>query len=139
MQLTGEVEKEVTSIITFSIMGIIVAFLIGVLSSFPMPDMTVVSLDSQQAVDESFSVEAVNEAAGLFSSSYMSLIDNLITFQTDPDFARAESNREDMTDFSISLIGELQDFEDRLQGELGILTAESDALADELSDETATP
>ncbi|MCH7745786.1 MAG: hypothetical protein IIC84_06915 [Chloroflexi bacterium] len=128
-----------TSIITFSIMGIIVAFLIGVLSSFPMPDMTVVSLDSQQAVDESFSVEAVNEAAGLFSSSYMSLIDNLITFQTDPDFARAESNREDMTDFSISLIGELQDFEDRLQGELGILTAESDALADELSDETATP
>ena len=128
-----------TSIVTFSMMGIIVAFLISVLSSFPMPDMTVVSLDSQQAVDESFSVEAVNEAAGLFSSSYMSLIDNLITFQTDPDFARAESNREDMADFGISLIGELQDFEDRLQGELGILTAESDALADELSDETATP
>ena len=137
--MTGEVKKEVTSIITFSMMGIIVAFIISVMSSFPMPNMTVVSLDNRQTVDESFSVEAVNEAAGLFSSSYMSLIDNLITFQTDPDFARAESNREDMTDFSISLIGELQDFEDRLQGELGILTAESDALADELSDETATP
>ena len=137
--MTGEVKKEVTSIITFSMMGIIIAFIISVMSSFPMPDMTVVSLDSQQAVDESFSVEAVNEAAGLFSSSYMSIIDNLITFQTDPDFARAESNRDDMADFGISLIGELQDFEDRLQGELGILTAESDALADELSDETATP
>ena len=136
MQLTGEVEKEVTSIITFSIMGIIVAFLIGVLSSFPMPDMTVVSLDSQQAVDESFSVEAVNEAAGLFSSSYMSSIDNLITFQTDPDFARAESRSEDMTSFGTSLVGEFQDFEGRLQGELGILTAEFDALEEELA--TAT-
>ena len=128
-----------TSIISLSMIGIIVAFLIGVLSGFPMPDMTVVSLESQQTVDESFSVEAIDQVAGLFSSSYTSLIDDLIAFQTDPDFARAESRREDMTNFGVSLIGKFQDFETRLQGELGILTAESDALADELSAETATP
>ena len=119
--------------------AIIVAFLIGVLSGFPMPDMTAASLESQQPFDESFSVEAVHEVAGLFSSSYTSLIDNLISFQTDPDYARAERSREDMTDFGISLIGKFQDFEGRLQGELDILTAESDALADELATETATP
>ena len=128
-----------TSIISLSMIAIIVAFLIGVLSGFPMPDMTAASLESQQPVDESFSVEAVHEVAGLFSSSYTSLIDNLISFQTDPDYARAERSREDMTDFGISLIGKFQDFEGRLQGELDILTAESDALADELATETATP
>ena len=129
---------EVTSIITFSMMGIIVAFLISVLSSFPMPNMTVVPLDSQQTVDESFSVEAVNKAAGLFSSSYMSLIDDLIAFQTDPDLARAESRREDMADFGVALVGKFQDFESRLQGELDILTAELAALEEELAAATTT-
>ena len=127
-----------TSIITFSMMGIIVAFLISVLSSFPMPNMTVVPLDSQQTVDESFSVEAVNKAAGLFSSSYMSLIDDLIAFQTDPDLARAESRREDMADFGVALVGKFQDFESRLQGELDILTAELAALEEELAAATTT-
>ena len=127
-----------TSIITFSMMGIIVAFLISVLSSFPMPNMTVVPLDSQQTVDESFSVEAVNQAAGLFSSSYMSLIDDLIAFQTDPDLARAESRREDMADFGVALVGKFQDFESRLQGELDILTAEVEALEEELAAATTT-
>ena len=128
-----------TSIISLSMIGIIVAFLISVLSGFPAQDMTAASPESQQPVDESFSVEAVNEAAGLFSSSYTSLIDNLISFQTDPDYARAESSREDMTDFGVSLIGKFQDFEGRLQGELDILTAESDALEEELAAATATP
>ena len=127
-----------TSIITFRMMGIIVAFLISVLSSFPMPNMTVVPLDSQQTVDESFSVEAVNKAAGLFSSSYMSLIDDLIAFQTDPDLARAESRREDMADFGVALVGKFQDFESRLQGELDILTAEVEALEEELAAATTT-
>ena len=127
-----------TSIITFSMMGIIVAFLISVLSSFPMPNMTVVPLDSQQTVDESFSVEAVNKAAGLFSSSYMSLIDDLIAFQTDPDLARAESRSEDMADFGVALVGKFQDFESRLQGELDILTAEVEALEEELAAATTT-
>ena len=127
-----------TSIISLSMIGIIVAFLIGVLSGFPIPDMTAASLESQQPVDESFSVEAVHEVAGLFSNSYTSLIDNLISFQTDPDYARAESSREDMTDFGISLIGKFQDFESRLQGELDILTAELEALEEELATATAT-
>ena len=104
-----------------------------------MPDVTSVSQESQQTVDESFSVEAINQAAGLFSSSYTSLIDDLVAFQTNPDFARAESRREDMTGFGFSLIGKFQDFEGRLQGELDILTAESDALEEELATATTTP
>ena len=69
-------------------------------------------------IDETFSVDAVNQAAGLLSNRYMQLIDELIYFQKDPDYRRAEDRLGDMVRLGDSVTGQFQVLDDRLQGAL---------------------
>jgi len=109
--------------LVFSILGMVVAFLISVLGSLP------VSGDPSAAAgttDESFQIEQVHQAAGLFSNVYTSMIDEMISYQKDPDYQRAESRRREIAEAGAALVGEFQDFEGRLTGMLGELTIEQD-------------
>lgn len=74
---------------SLGIMGIVVAFLVGMLSGFPTLDMPLPGPASAQ--DERFSVEAVHRASGLIAGSYMSLVDEIASFQYDPGYAREQS------------------------------------------------
>ena len=115
--------------VVFSIMGMVVAFLISVLGTLPA------SGDPSTAAgttDESFNVARVHEAGGLFSNVYTSLIDEMISYQRDPDYQRAESRRRELAEVGATLVGEFQEFEGRLTGMLGELTIE-------LDDATTTP
>ena len=105
--------------LVFSITGMVVAFLISVLGSLPVSGAS--SADTGTA-DESFNVEQVHRAAGLFSNAYTSLIDEMISYQKDPDYQRAESRRRELVGVGATLIGDFQDFEGRLTGMLGELT-----------------
>ncbi len=100
---------------SLGILGIVVAFLVGVLSGFPTLDMPLPGPASAQ--DEAYSVEAVHQAAGLFAGSYMSLVNEIASFQQDPDYERAELRRQQMVAYGQSLMPRLQGLEQQLQGE----------------------
>ena len=107
--------------VVFSIMGMVVAFLISVLGSLPLSGSPSTTTGT---TDESFNVEQVHRAAGLFSSSYTSLIDEMISYQRDPDYQRAESRRRELAEVGATLVGDFQVFEGELTGMLGDLTIE---------------
>ncbi|MDP6415723.1 MAG: hypothetical protein QGG54_11985, partial [Gammaproteobacteria bacterium] len=48
---------------------------------------------TEAPVSESYSVEAVEQAGGMFSNKFTALIDEMVAFQKDPDYQRAESRR----------------------------------------------
>ena len=109
--------------LVFSIMGMVVAFLISVLGSLPFSETSSATIGT---ADESFNVAQVHRAAGLFSNAYTSLIDEMISYQKDPDYQRAESRRRELAGVGATLIGDFQAFEGRLTGMLGELTIEQD-------------
>ncbi len=69
------------------------------------------------AQDEAYSVEAVHRASGLIAGSYMSLVDEIASFQQDPDYQRAELRRQQLVAYGQSRMPRLQGLEQRLQGE----------------------
>ena len=108
------------TILSLSIAGAVLTFLIGVLASFPVESAST----TYDLTDESYSVEAVNEVGRLFSGNYMSLIDEMIAYQNDPDYNRAEARRQDMMDLGSSLTGRFQQFEQRMEAQLEELNTE---------------
>lgn len=109
-----------SSIITLSVIGVVTAFLIRVLSGFPFEGVTT-TVDPN---DESYSVEAVEEVGTMFTGNYMALIDEIVAYQTNPDYQKAESRRQDMAAMANTLKGDFQEFGDRMEGDLGGLTSQ---------------
>jgi Tol biopolymer transport system component len=106
----------ITAFIPLSIIGIVVAFMTGILGNFPFIE-AVTGPD-----DESYSPEAVETAGKLFSGSYMAVVNELISYQTDPDYERAEAKYEAMKAYAEYLVPKFQDLSDRLQGDFDKLT-----------------
>ena len=106
---------------SLSIIGTVITFMIGALGGFPLSSF---SSDTHNVTgDPSYSAEAVHEAADAFSGAYTSIIEELISFPRDPDYERAETRRQQVTDFATSLVGDFQDLEERLTGQLENLTS----------------
>lgn len=122
------------SIIPLSMAGIVLAFLIAVLADFPIGAPTTL-FDPN---DEAYSVEAVDEVGRLFTGNFNAIIDEMITYQTDPDFARAEARRVELVDHGNRLTGDFSSFKTRLDGEFSLLIDQADALASS-TDATITP
>ena len=49
----------------------------------------------------------------------------MVSFQKDPDYERAETRRGEMVGFATKLVGDFQDLEARLRGELDGLAIEA--------------
>lgn len=113
------------SIIPLSIAGIVLAFLIAVLADFPIGE----AFTSFDPNDETYSVEAVDEVSRLFTGNVIAIIDELITFQTDPDYARAEARRLEVMDHGNRLTGDFSSFQTRVEGEFSLLIAQAEELA----------
>ena len=116
-------EGEALGIVTsLSIIGTVLAFIVGALGGFPLADLG--SGPSDQ--DSSYGTEAVHRAAEGFSGAYTSIIDELVSFQKDTDYERAETLRQQMVGFATTLGGDFQDLESRLRGELDGLTPQAE-------------
>ena len=120
------------SIIPLSIAGVVLAFLIAVLADFPIESASTL----RDSSDESYSVEAVEEVGSLFTGNCNAIINELVSYQTNPDYARAEARRQDMVDRGNRLTVNFTDFRTRLEGEFDILMAQAEEL--ESSTETTT-
>lgn len=120
------------SLIPLSIAGVVLAFLIAVLADFPIES----AFTLRDSSDESYSVQAVEEVGSLFTGNYNAIINELVSYQTNPDYARAEARRQDMLDLGNRLTVNFTDFRTRLEGEFDILMAQAEEL--ESSTETTT-
>ncbi|MCH8061302.1 MAG: hypothetical protein IH861_02235 [Chloroflexi bacterium] len=110
--------------VILGIIGMTVAFIIGVMMQFPYTSVTT----TFDPADETYSVEAVEEAGRLFTGNYMAMVDDITSYMTDPDYERAEARRGEMLALANTLVLDFQAFETRLKGELDKVLAEQEAL-----------
>ncbi len=115
--------------ITLGLIGIIVAIIIGVMASFPVPIDEVIPFDPNAGIDESFSEEKVGPAGALFVNSYTKVIDEVVSFQTDPDYVRADVRRQEFIGLADAYGVSLQEIKVRLVGDIGQLASEIEAAA----------
>ena len=102
----------------------LVMLVLGALSSamggFPLANTT----PAQQIdKDTPFGPEAVQQTADQFGNMYTALIDELMTFLDDPDYARAEARSAEITAFASALAIDFDNLATELETELASLTA----------------
>ena len=120
--------------VILGIIGMTVAFIIGVMMQFPYTSVTT----TFDPADESYSVEAVEEAGRLFSGNYMAMVDDISSYMADPDYARADSRRVEMLALANTLTVDFKAFENKLRVEMDNVVAEHEAL-EESVEPTPTP
>ncbi|MDY6911625.1 MAG: hypothetical protein SVM79_04630 [Chloroflexota bacterium] len=101
--------------ITLSIIALVVAFLLGLLGVFPLVGVA-------DEVEADNSIEAFGER---FEFCYTDLIDDLVSFQHDPDLQRAEARKRAFTGAAEEMIGQYQAFSEELSAMLDDLTSDS--------------
>ena len=110
--------------VVLGLIGMIVAFIIGVMMQFPYTAVTT----TFDPTDETYSVEAVDEAGRLFSGNYMAMVDDISSYLEDPDYERADARRVEMLSLATTLTVDFQAFETKLKGEMDNLMTEQEAL-----------
>ena len=108
--------------ITISIIAIVTSFLIGILSSFPLGAEG--EFNSAPNEDSEFDSSGIEEVGERFEVSYSAIINDIASFQRDPDLERANARKEAFRGFAQQLIGEYKDFSDELQVQLDELTSQ---------------
>jgi len=106
------------SLLPLSLIGVIATFLLGVLVQSP------ISGEVPQTTQVSSSGDTVQQAADRFSLVYTGVIDDLLSFQKDPNYQRAEASRQKMNGYAGSLLPQFQAFTDEMRSQLDQLTAE---------------
>ena len=78
-------------LVNLGMIATVLTFLLGILSIFPGRSETPTAIEAQQvgATSEGFSIDLLEVVGGLFGGSYMSVVDEVSSFQTDPSFDRA--------------------------------------------------
>ncbi len=104
----------VSASITLSIVAVIVSFILSVLGAFPLSDGTTVG-DALPNADDSSKVQSA--ADGLLLG-YTDIINDIASFQKDPDLARAEARKEAMFRYARELLGQYEGFSGTLSATL---------------------
>jgi len=102
--------------ITLAVIAIIVGFLISILGAFPLTSAA--SIDSSNESDSD--IEQVGER---FTVCYKDIINDIASFQDDPDLERANERKETFTSFAQDLMERYETFADGLRNKLDTITA----------------
>ena len=107
-----------------SVLGIVMLVLAVVSNAIDLFPLGLASAREGTPVTEDmpFSKEAVEETAEKVGSMYGTVIDDLISFQRNPDLTLAESRRTEMAGYADTLVDQFRDLADTLQLELDALT-----------------
>lgn len=103
-----------TASIALSIIAVVVSFVLGALGAFPLSDGSTVG-DALEGAGGSGNVQAA--ADGLLLG-YTDIINDIASFQKDPDLARAEARKEAMFRYARELLGQYEAFSGTLSGSL---------------------
>ena len=82
-----------TAFLPLGILGLGLAFILGVLNGFPVPNIPVYDPVDVAALDETYDPATAQKAADRFGAVYEALINDILSFQKNPDFQRAESRK----------------------------------------------
>ncbi len=104
------------------IISLVLAFLVGILGGFPTLDGEASDLEVDPIQAEQSNVEAAEEAADMFLSGYTSIIDGMMAHLENPDYEKAEEQRQAMAAYAESLQPQLKEFSDQLQEKLDTIT-----------------
>ena len=77
-------------IFSMGLAALLLLLFLGPVGSALLPSIDTLSLTSLNTTDE----RSVGTGAKSLTKAYKSLLDEIVLFQTDPDYARAESNRQ---------------------------------------------
>ena len=112
--------------ITLSVITVVISFILSVTGSFPLGDV------GSEGGDPSgeFNPADVEEAGQRLEASYCAIIEDIASFQKNPDLERANARKEAFTEFAQSLVGQYQDLSEDLQTDL-------DELIDQANEEKA--
>ncbi len=113
------------SVTALSIAGMVIALLIRVTTALTTPAMEQLP---DVPIDETYSAAAVEQAGDLFSNRYTTILDEIISHQMDPDYARAEATSEHLMVKTTAIAGMFDTFSQRMQGEFDDAIAEAEAL-----------
>ena len=105
-----------TAFIPLSIIGVVVAFLVGVLGDIPMVGA------STTPVDDSYSPEAADEMSSMFTAAYTIVVNELVSYQADPDQQRAEARYQEMRAYTGSVAPRFQDLSNSIRNDFTTLT-----------------
>ena len=127
-------------LVNLGMIAMVLTFLLGILSAFPgrSDATTTAQVQQVEAASDEFSIDLVEVVGGLLGGSYMSVIDDVSSYQTDPNFERAESRRQEFSEYSDVLVGEFEGLVDELTSELDDLQTDQAELEASL-EATPTP
>ena len=109
-----------------SVLAMVGSLLVGILAGFPVSDSGPSPYQDNAVAGEIFDETSVHQGATRFAGVYTSVIDELMSFQRVPDYERAESRRQEMTEYAAAA-DSLNTFSNMLEGKLHELTAGSGA------------
>jgi len=75
------------------------------------------------------SKNSFQEKAGEFQSRYTGIVDDMLSFANEPDYAKAEEKRQKLVSEANALASQFQDLATKLQGNLNTLTNEANNLS----------
>lgn len=113
-----------TAIIPLGIVSLVLSFLIGVTGSFPGVGADV---QAANADVEGSGVEAAEAVGNLFTAGFTGVINDIMSHQDNPDFARAEASRVEMAGFAEGLVPQFEDLSQELTEKLDTLTPEEES------------
>ncbi len=113
-----------TAMLPIAVAVMVMTFILGLLGGFPVTG-GVIGNATTGSLEESSSMDDVLHAANdrLFRS-YTSVVDDIVSFQKDPDLARAEAQRKRFAGYAETASGDLRLFEQQLRNQLDELTAD---------------
>ena len=119
------------AILNLSIIGMVITFLLGILLAFPTGSTPEDQSLPAQKSEAEFSVDDVHRVGQLFDGGFQSVLDELISHQTNPDFERADSKRQDMMNYASLMAEDFEKFEKTLEDKLNSLEIPELELVDE--------
>ena len=117
-----------TAFVPLGILGLGLAFILGILNGFPVPNIPLYDPVDVNALDETYDASTARQVADRFGAVYEALINDILSFQQNPDFQRAESRRLAMLAFGNQTSTDLDIFARRLQSRFGELSMQPSEL-----------
>ena len=111
-----------TAAIPVALIGVVMTFLMGVLGYVPIPGLAQAS--PNEDLSQLSNEDAVHGTMVRFGSAYSAVIDDMLAHQKNPDYARAEKARQEMTTYAALLSGKFRELETVMRGKLAELEAQ---------------
>lgn len=114
----------VTASITLSVIAVVISFILGVLGAFPLSDGSTIgsAAPGDDGGSSTFDSANVQQAGDNLLLGYTDIINDIASFQKNPDLERAEARKRAMTEYAEGLLGRYEGLSNDLSDKMDELT-----------------